>query len=166
MNIYISTIFVMITIFIFSILAYEWGNKVIDNTLTQISKENEKNNIKILKNLISDVICSGINSERIINKEVKVVLKKQSVEISNGTNSLLFNITTIDGISYDVYLERGTLYIFIYNISAPYQDVDYIKYLGSSVYEFGGNITINYSNNVRYYYVNHSKVYIYDILIG
>ncbi|ACV23934.1 hypothetical protein [Methanocaldococcus fervens] len=166
MNVYTSTIFVVMTVFVFSTLAYEWGNNIIDNSLAQISKENEKNDMKIIKNLINDVICSGKNSERTFNNEIKINPKKQTVSISNGTNCLLLNITTIDGISYDVYLERGTLYVFIYNISAPYQDVSYIKYLDSSICEFGGNLTINYSNNVRYYYTNHSKIYIYNLIMG
>ncbi|ADC69045.1 conserved hypothetical protein [Methanocaldococcus sp. FS406-22] len=165
MNTYISTILVITTLFAFSIIAYEWGNNIIDTTLSHVSKEKEEKNIEIIKNLINDVICSGVNSERTFD-ETKIILKEQSVKISNGTDYVSFKVTTIEGIDYDVYLERGTLYIFIYNISAPYSDVYYIKYINSSIYDFGGNVTINYSNNIRYYYVNRSKVYVYDILMG
>ena len=165
MNTYISTILVITTLFAFSIIAYEWGSDIIDITLSHVSKEKEEKSIEIIKNSINDVICSGVNSKRTFD-ETKIILKEQSVKISNGTDYVSFNITTIKGIDYDVYLEKGTLYIFVYNISAPYSDVCYIKYINLSIYEFGGNVTINHSNNIRYYYVNHSKVYVYDILMG
>ncbi len=165
MNTYISTILVITSLFVFSIVAYEWGANIIDTALNHVSKEKEKNNIEIIKNLINDVILSGINSERTFD-ETKIALKEQNVKISNGTNCVSFNITTIEGIDYDVYLEKGSLYIFIYNVTLLSPYVSYVKYTNLSIYEFGGNITINYSNNVRYFYVNGSKVYVYSLLMG
>ncbi|AAB99295.1 TPA: hypothetical protein HA335_00120 [Methanocaldococcus jannaschii] len=165
MNTYLSTLLVLTTIFALSIIAYEWGINIIDTTLNQVSKEKEKNRIEIIKNLINDVIYSGVDSERTFD-ETKITLKENNVKISNGTKYVSFNITTIEGIDYDVYLEKGTLYIFIYNISAQCPNVYYIKYTNLSIYEFGGNITINYSDNLRHFYVNNSKVYVYSLLMG
>ena len=95
--------------------------------------------------------------------------KKCNVVISNETNNISFEITCIEGInslSYDMYFKNDVLYVFIYNFTTPYSKIDYVKYEGYRVYEFNGNLTVNYCGNIRYYYVNSSKIYLYNILTG
>ncbi|NPA62022.1 MAG: hypothetical protein GXN95_00515 [Methanococci archaeon] len=165
MNTYISTILVIMSLFVFSITAYEWGSNLIDFALGQVSKTQKTLQSNEIKEIIKDIISSGVGSKRDIDID-NVNLIDCYVIISNTTNQTSFNISTIDGLNYDLYLERNTLYIFLYNITSLSNKISYIEYLGEDSYTFGGNISINYSGSVRYFYPNNSKIYIYNLVMG
>ncbi|ACX72373.1 conserved hypothetical protein [Methanocaldococcus vulcanius M7] len=165
MNTYISTILVIMSLFVFSIMAYEWGSNLIDFALGQVSKTQKTLQSNEIKEIIKNIISSGVGSKRDVDID-NIKLINCHVDISNTTNQMSFNISTIEGVDYDLYMERDTLYIFLYNITSFSNKVLYIEYLGENSYTFGGNISINYSGSVRYFYPNNSKIYIYNLVMG
>ncbi len=168
MNTYISTILIILSLFTFSVMSYEWGNKIIDDSLNKVNHVGYTNQLKILEDSINSVVVGGVNSTQNF-KELKISSKKGIVIISNRTENISFKITCIDGINslnYNMYVKNNVLYVFIYNFTVPYSEISFVKNKGYRICSLNGNVTITYCGNTRYYYTNSSKIYIYNILTG
>ena len=59
MNTYISTILIILSLFVFSIIAYEWGNSVIEDGMVRANHAEYNNELKILKNTVDNAVLGG-----------------------------------------------------------------------------------------------------------